>query len=141
MPDEIGILIRLNLEELEWPAEKFLEKELLLTSKDVMLGYLILQERWNGNDFFGNVLNLAANLYRRETTWFQQRSRRSVKRYSGYCRGYQESHRMRKRLPRELLPSVVEVADDSVWEAIKISIIQSWIREIGYLLRQYESAS
>jgi hypothetical protein len=140
MTEEIGILLRLQLEETEWPSEKFFQKELLLTSKDVMIGYLILQEEWSSSDFFGNVLNVARLHWNSKYVSFAEVSRRPVKRYTGYCRGYQDSNRRGFSLPRWLQPVSAEEADVQTWQVIKISTISYWKREIGFLLRQYENA-
>jgi hypothetical protein len=140
MTEEIGILLRLQLEETEWPSEKYFQKELLLTSKDVMIGYLILQEEWSSSDFFGNVLNVARLRWNSEYVSFAKVSERPVKKYTGYCRGYQESNRRGFSLPRSLQPVDAEEADVQIWQVIKISTISYWKREIRYLLGQYEIA-
>jgi hypothetical protein len=105
-----------------------------------MIGYLILQEEWSSSDFFGNVLNVARLRWNSEYVSFAMVSERPVKKYTGYCRGYQESNRPRICLPRWLQPVDAEEADVQTWQVIKISTISYWKREIGYLLRQYEIA-
>jgi hypothetical protein len=138
MTEEVRILLQLSLEEVEWPAEKFFQKEVLLTSKDVMLGYLILQEEWSGGDFFGNILDRARRQWNSEFCDFEKVSQRPVRKYTGYCRGYQESNRRGSSLPHELKPVDAEEEDVQIWAVIKISTIAFWQREIGFLLRQYE---
>lgn len=101
MPDEIKILLQMDLKE-NWGADGLEIRDILLNSKDFMLSWLIIQNRWSESDFFGNVLTKRLS-YLWTTSNFKRMSQRKVERYSGYCRGYQESHRPRiKLLPAEL---------------------------------------
>jgi hypothetical protein len=102
-PEEVRFLLQLELlEHKQWDVVDFDLGELLLTSKSYALGYVLEQEFWNESDFFGNVLNKEF-----VTIWmsldFARISTRKVPRYSGYCRGYQDSSRRAPSpLPLEL---------------------------------------
>lgn len=55
MPRELGCLINLWLEE-NWGGEFKEIKAVLLNSLDTALGYLLVSDRWNDRDFYGNIL-------------------------------------------------------------------------------------
>lgn len=92
MTDEIRVLLQLQLEKSIGADVPYELMEILLNSKEYALTWLILQDWWNGNDLFGNVLNKELG-----RVWsrvcFSKKSKRRVKRYTGYCRGYRESNR------------------------------------------------
>lgn len=105
-PEEIRILIQLALEEFTWASDKFNYdvKEILLTSKEYSLAWLVLQDCWNEYDFYGNIINRKFVFKINNFLSFKRISRKKVKRYSGYCRGYRDSNqRGPKPLPPELL--------------------------------------
>jgi hypothetical protein len=54
-PAELRCLFNLWLEQ-HWGLEFKEVKDILLTSKKTSLGYLLVQDRWNNSDFYGNVL-------------------------------------------------------------------------------------
>lgn len=90
-PEEIRFIVQLELSET-WGAEDLEVKEVLLTSKDLALTWLMRCSRWNEFDFFGNHLSKAfARLW--NLTEFRKLSVRKVKRYTGYCRGHQDVNR------------------------------------------------
>jgi hypothetical protein len=101
-PEEIRFLIHLELEET-WGAECQEVKEVLLTSRDYALTWLIRCSSWNESDFFGNYLNNSfVRLFR--LTQFRNLPTGKVEKYTGYCRGYQNSiNGVPSSLPRELL--------------------------------------
>lgn len=118
-PEEIRCLVHLWLWD-NWGGESRELREILLTSKDFALSWLILQDRWNGNDFFGNIVRDTSKFW--EGTKFALISRKRVRKYTGYCRGYQESNRRAPRLPMELF------AESSVdRELSKVLILQNLI--------------
>lgn len=101
MTDEVRFLLQLQLLETRLSVPYGL-MEILLNSKEYALSWLILQEKWNERDFFGNVLDRKLARIWEGTHWFRF-SDRKVKRYTGYCRGYQESNRRApSSLPLEL---------------------------------------
>jgi hypothetical protein len=55
MPEELRFTTNLWLEE-HWGGEHKEVKTVVLTSKASALGYLLVQEKWGDNDFFGNIL-------------------------------------------------------------------------------------
>lgn len=55
LPKEIGCLLNLRLEEI-WGNERLDLKETLLDSKFYALGTILVQDLWNDNDFYGNIL-------------------------------------------------------------------------------------
>jgi len=90
-PEEIRFLFQMELEDT-WKTQSREVKEVLLTSKDYALTWLICESHWNESDFFGNVMNKSfAKLFR--LTEFKRISQKKVPRYSGYCRGYQDTNR------------------------------------------------
>lgn len=92
-PEELRCLFQLCLEEHWSELDDFsVEKEILLVSKDVCLAWCILQENWNNNDFFGNIISEKAIDLALKQIKFLKKSRRRVKKYTGYCRGYRESN-------------------------------------------------
>lgn len=101
MTDEVRFLLQLQLLEFKLSVPYGL-MEILLNSKEYALSWLLLQEKWNERDFFGNVLDRRLARIWEGTRWFRT-SDRKVKRYTGYCRGYQESNRRApSSLPSEL---------------------------------------
>lgn len=90
-PEEIRILFQLELSE-NWRGQSVGVKEILLTSKDYALTWLLRVSKWNESDFFGNYLNKSF-VKKFGLTEFAKVSKKHVKRYSGYCRGYQDTNR------------------------------------------------
>jgi len=91
LPEEIRILLQLTLSET-WRDQSDGVKETLLTSKDYALTWLMRLSPWNESDFFGNILNRHfSRIF--NLTEFRRNSKRKVQRYSGYCRGYQDTNR------------------------------------------------
>lgn len=92
-PEEIRILFQLDLAEHWEKCDKFYEvKEILLTSKEFALSWLILQDQWNEFDFFGNVLRKKHIDVVLGRISFKKIKLNRVNRYTGYCRGYRESN-------------------------------------------------
>jgi hypothetical protein len=89
LPKEIGILLLLELEE----KQKFLnEKDLILfrifsTSKEVMLSFLFLTNKWHSRDLFGNILR--NGLRELENLRFKRRIFKEIPRKERK-RGYQD---------------------------------------------------
>lgn len=54
-PEELRWLFRFWLEE-NWKGQFLEEKEVILTSKEMALGYLLIQSKWSDRDLWGNVL-------------------------------------------------------------------------------------
>jgi hypothetical protein len=103
-PEEIRILVQLNLEE-HWQEQDLfnIERSVLLTSKQVCLAWFLREWRGNENDFFGNVLNRSECQRVLRCLVFKKCPQSKVKRYTGYCRGYRESNSGAPRsFPREL---------------------------------------
>lgn len=98
MPRELGVLTNLWLDE-HWGAEFKEIKVVLNSSKDTALGYLLVSDRWNERDFFGNVLcerqmrNICRLSFRKRKT---SRPKRLVRR-----RGYNDKGTL--RLPHRSL--------------------------------------
>jgi hypothetical protein len=88
-PNEIKFQINLFLEEV-WPREEYLAKELMLSSKKTMIGYMIIQDKFSENDFFGNILK-KENLEKFHSLKFTVSTALSIqksdKQYTGWCRG------------------------------------------------------
>lgn len=106
--DEIRFSLNMFLEE-HWGRERLELKAVLLSSKRNTLAWLVIQEDFNEHDFFGNYLT--KNSF---TTFFklkfrEERKKRSLKRYTGWCRGPQDhssvvdnlTKRLRYRLSEE----------------------------------------
>lgn len=91
LPEEMRILFQLELSET-WRGQSDGVKEILLTSKDYALTWLMRCSRWNESDFFGNHLNKSF-CRKFNLTEFRRNSQKKVQRYSGYCRGYQDTNR------------------------------------------------
>lgn len=107
LPEEIGILIRLSLEE-NWGVESAEVGTIVLNSKEFALAWFIIQDRFNENDFFGNYLTEERVAHISKILAFKRESRRRVKRYTGYCRGYRQSnHRGQRPLPPEVQVGVL----------------------------------
>lgn len=90
-PEEIRFLVQMELHQ-SWRAQSLEVKEVLLTSKDYALTWLMRVSRWTESDFFGNYLNKSF-VRKFEFLSFKKLSRKKVPRYSGYCRGYQDTNR------------------------------------------------
>ena len=81
----IGCYINLWLEE-NWGGDQREVKEALNDSKDSALGYLLVSDRWNDRDFFGNFLKEARfDFYRRSFVLKAKKSKpKMVQRRRGY---------------------------------------------------------
>lgn len=96
-PEELSVQINLWLEE-HWGPEHKDEKSVLNSSKSTALGWLLVQERWNEHDFFGNILkeenvrNILKFKYLRSS--FRRAPRRTIRR-----RGYNDKGTL--RLPHQ----------------------------------------
>lgn len=90
-PEEMRFLFQMELSE-NWRGQSDGVKEILLTSKDYALTWLMRVSRWNESDFFGNHLNKSF-CRKFNLTEFKKISQKKVQRYSGYCRGYQDTNR------------------------------------------------
>jgi len=141
-PEEIRWLTHLWLTE-NWGAEHREIRDVLLISKDFALGYLLIQDRFNNHDFFGNMLNKQfAKILTSRYFDFKKTSNSKVERYTGYCRGYSESsnwspHQPLKGLRKKLL-SQSEVEDKLNLELDRFLIL---VRYISQELKYYQEAS
>jgi hypothetical protein len=102
-PEEIRILVQLQLQDTWKTDDSNVEKEILLSSKELCLAWIITESGWTRQSFFGNILN--RNVVQRlvNSLTFFRISQKKVKRYTGYCRGYRESNRGAPRsFPPEL---------------------------------------
>jgi hypothetical protein len=106
MNEEIRFLVQMELREI-WGGDSREVMEVLLTSKEFALTWIYSISGWNERILFGNVLNRElGNLWQRVD--FRRLSQRKVRRYTGYCRGYQESSRRAPSpLPAELRPGTL----------------------------------
>jgi hypothetical protein len=103
----VGFLIRLNLEE-NWGAELKEVGQIVLTSKEFALAWFIIQDKWNEFDFFGNILCEERVQFISDFLEFKKMSRKKVKKYTGYCRGYRDSnHQGQKPLPVDVQPGTI----------------------------------
>lgn len=117
--EEVGILIRLSLEE-HWGAELQEVGTVVLTSKEFCLTWLQIQEDFNEYDFFGNYFSEKQVDRVLQQLDFAKKSHRKVKRYTGYCRGYRESSRQGPRpLPPELLPWTKEKEEEDLRQIVR----------------------
>jgi hypothetical protein len=133
MSEEIKTLLQLELRSV-WPAEFREVGEVLLTSKEFMLAWLIIQDQWNEYDFFGNVLDK-----RLSRIWtlvdFRRKSRTPVRKYTGWCRGYQEStRRVKFPLPSELTVGVISYEEDLIRQAEQERKLLLLVRKIEVFL-------
>ena len=115
-PEELKFLIQFWLIE-NWSTEHREILDILLTSKEVALGYLLVQDRFNESDFFGNYVKSTV----RKLTAYTKKGEKiihlfnflelptgKVEKYTGYCRGYGETgtwspHHSEKALRKPLL--------------------------------------
>lgn len=106
MNEETRFLVQMELREI-WGGDSREVMEVLLTSKEFALTWIYSISGWNERILFGNVLNRElGNLWQRVD--FRRLSQRKVRRYTGYCRGYQESSRRAPSpLPVELRPGTL----------------------------------
>jgi hypothetical protein len=93
-PEEIRYLVNLLLYEI-WTEHDLLEKEIILSSKKNMLGWIHTQDKFNLNEFFGRVISKEhLKKFKRvkvRVNWKLQ-NERTDKRYSGWCRGPKDKH-------------------------------------------------
>lgn len=113
-PEEIRVLFQLNLKEVWTKQDRFcVEKEILLSSKTNCLAWILHESGWKERDFFGNILNERETIRLLKNLNFWRLSQRKVQKYTGYCRGYQESNR---GAPRSFPPEMeLWVLDEKVW--------------------------
>lgn len=129
MPDEIKFLLQLQLREVNLQAYDFRLMEILLSSKEYALGYLLINERWTERDFFGNVLDKKFIRNWLSVT-FLKLSRKKVPRYTGYCRGYRDSNR---RAPSPLplsLRAKMTVKEEMLQKELRTLKTIQWIKRI-----------
>lgn len=130
MPEEVRFLLHFWLQE-HWGGESKEVMDVVLTSKDYALAYLCIQESWSERDFFGNVLDShLSKLW--SMTAFRRLSQRPVKRYTGYCRGYQESNRSASRGLGELAVGVLTVGEfhqRELRQALKLRTLIARVQE------------
>lgn len=129
MTDEMRALLQLELESKRVEGYSYELMEILLNSKEFALSWLILQEKWNEFDLFGNVLDR-----RLARAWsqvdFAKKSTRKVRRYTGYCRGYRESSRRAPSpLPLELRAKLT-VEEEFQRKLVRELTTQSWIERV-----------
>lgn len=113
--DEIRFVFNLWLEE-NWGADFVEIRDVILDSKETALGYLLINDRWNNHDFFGNILvQKRIGCLLTNFKWKPLRNTSKTKRYTGYCRGYRESGRVSLHQPekaiRKKLLTVSEVLE------------------------------
>jgi hypothetical protein len=108
-PEEVGILLRLQLQDAWKTDELNVEKEILLSSKEFCLAWIVSESGWSESTFFGNVLEKTQVGRLVNSLDFKRLSQRRVKKYTGYCRGYRESNRGAPRsFPPELSVGVID---------------------------------
>jgi hypothetical protein len=139
-PSEIRFLVHLSLREI-WGADLPEVKEILLSSKEFALTWLICESKWTESDFFGNILDKRlANLW--QFSNFRRLSRKKVKRYTGWCRGHQESnHRSSEFFDPEIF-STSSVEEAIVREQVfylNLSLLREKILDDLYFLRMADS--
>jgi hypothetical protein len=127
-PKEIGVLLNLRLCEI-WGEERRDLKETLLDSKLFALGALLVQDKWNENDFFGNILTeeefegLFQRVFRScRLKRIRKRARPTVRR-----RGHRDGGRKEKcrsfdqsRRPEKLLEPLELILQEEVQEEQRI---------------------
>lgn len=89
-PEELKWLIQFWIQE-NWGGEHHEVKDIILTSKSLALGYLLVQDRFNDSDFFGNHLRNLSRKINSDYFDFEHRKTGKVEKYTGYCRGYGET--------------------------------------------------
>jgi hypothetical protein len=111
-PEEIRWLIQFWLSE-NWGGESKEVKEVLLTSKETALGWLIIQKEFSTRDFYGNILK--ENTFRiflsRSFDFVSINLRKKVKKYTGYCRGYQDNSRTNIDPYKVVSPKTISVTE------------------------------
>lgn len=138
MPSEVRPLVQLELGSRNFREEGFELGELLLTSKSYSLGWLLEQEKWNESDFFGNVLDKELVRIWNLTSFFKISSRRT-KKYTGYCRGYQDSNRRAPSpLPLELFART-SVEEEEHDRKRRIFLLAYWKTRIENRLKREAS--
>lgn len=117
LPEEIGYLLNQSLFD-KWKAQNYsAEKEILLSSKDLALSYLQIQDKFNDNDFFGNYLSVK-NLERifRQLRLPKKESRPVKK--PVFRRGYNDKgsrrpdHEPEPKFPKEKLAKLLTYRED-----------------------------
>lgn len=132
MPLELKVIVNLWLEE-NWGPELKEVKEVLLTSKEMALGWILVQEFWNNNDFFGNIA-CASRLERICRLMSLPKKRTSQPRKKTFRRGYNDKGSLRP-LHRSLgydyrkLMSVSDQISLQEEEAQRVSALFQRIRE------------
>lgn len=135
-PEEIRIIFQLSLEEHWFEIDRYnVEKEILLSSKPVALAWVLKESGWSEWTFFGNILNMKACQKALSRLAFVKVSRRRVRKYTGYSRGYPESNR---GAPRSFPPEwEVWVLDPEVLERKELKFqlkVQSCLERINQFL-------
>lgn len=129
MNEEIRFLVQQELIS-NWPTEEKEVGEILLTSEIYMLAWLKIQQKFTERDFFGNVLNRRlSNIWSLST--FRKISERQVKKYTGWCRGHQESNHLRiSPLPAELRVGTISLKEEQSKTEESYRKLQNLVRQI-----------
>lgn len=134
-PEEIGYLLRLWLME-NWGSNYKEVEDIVLTSKRLALGYLLVQNRFSNNDFFGNILRSLAKKINSNYFDFLHLKQGKVEKYTGYCRGYGESgtwspHQPEKAIRKSLLTQEQIVELERYRKFLYSSLLDVIISKIG----------
>lgn len=135
MPEEIGLLLQLQLEELSGSNNFKEAKILILTSKDYCLAWILLQKQWSLDSLFGNILDRKlARVW--DSTEFLRIKTGKVQKYTGYCRGYRNSSHLslQPSLPIELRVGTISVQEELQKEFLREQSLLHWKKGIENLL-------
>lgn len=137
VPEEIHFQLLLFLDTC-WGPELQEVKEVLLTSRDSALAWLQIQDRWNANDFYGNVL---PRTLRQISVKFEHKrlSTKPVKKYTGWCRGHRESSRLNRPDSSKVLPTreeILRIEEESLQKEVELRLKKKLLfKKIEYQLR------
>lgn len=113
-PIELRFIFNLWLEE-SWGADHKEIKEVILISKEMALGYLLVQDRWNNHDFFGNILCKSQSGLLDLFNFKLTKNTEKVPKYTGYCRGYRESGKRTLHQPEKAIVKKLLTVEE-IWE-------------------------
>lgn len=141
IPDEaVRVLLQLSIREIWEKQERYsVTREIILSSKIFCLSWILKESGWTPSTFFGNILNLKETERTISRLKFFENSRRHVRRYTGYCRGYRDSsRRVCSSLKLEDLPVKSTILQEEARRLefqVKLdttfSRLESWLKEQG----------
>lgn len=139
LPSELRFLFNLWLEE-NWGPELLEVKAACLASKDLALAFLLTNDRWNDDDFFGNVINNNKEFIKiLSYTTMQQFSKKKVIKYTGWCRGPQDKGSRGSSQSKIVLHEIISTVEFMKQQLESELFISQYLERLSDIVRCYKT--